>query len=610
MVPEVRPRVFVGPIAAGEKVIASTQSEVFQFLRENYGDAIAVEMEGLGFLEAARANQQVSAIVVRGISDLIKDKNLKDPKKGTEDQRQREASHNASAFAFEVLAKLEINVKDSSKSRAETTISTMNPQQKQRLEQRKETLQAEWNIRNEKLGQLRLAYAIEAGIAIKFQLDKQIQDEEKLIGKLEDELTAIEQSLHLPVEHTTELNRHIHTDIDKLQQESKFILSEIRTDIGGLTLNRTSLVTEALKKLSTTLLLEIGGAPGVGKSSLLKALVENRRSKGPAIGFSGDRITGAGWNGYASYLQLSQPLDKLLLELSNGAQTTIFIDGIDRIIEREKRTVINDLFRALAELSVDENNSPRWLVVYSAREENIQDVYRWLNWQVLGTPVRLQVPELTLDELKRIAEHSPNLKPLLYIEQLSSVLKNPLMLSLLEDARMLPNSEELPPITTEIEISKVWWERMVGDEGSVIGHDRKNSLLRVGRQVVRSPGKLFPTEDHVSPESIVSLKSDRILSQDPERELYRFSHDLLEDWVLYRVLDQRRERLSAYLLEIGEPFGLYRAVQLLGMSLLENSETADSWIELLEEIEGVSELSVRWRQALLTAPLLSLGLTH
>ena len=62
---------FVAPIAAGEKVVASKQSDIFQFLRTSYNDAIAVEMEGFGFLSAVFAYPNIKAIVIRGISDLV-----------------------------------------------------------------------------------------------------------------------------------------------------------------------------------------------------------------------------------------------------------------------------------------------------------------------------------------------------------------------------------------------------------------------------------------------------------------------------------------------------------------------------------------------------------
>jgi nucleoside phosphorylase len=92
--------VFVGPVAAGAKIIKSSLGAVATLLRENYGDTLAVEMEGEGFMRAAHTNQ-VDSIVIRGISDLLDGKAEAD-KSGS----QEIASDHASAFAFELLARL------------------------------------------------------------------------------------------------------------------------------------------------------------------------------------------------------------------------------------------------------------------------------------------------------------------------------------------------------------------------------------------------------------------------------------------------------------------------------------------------------------------------
>jgi nucleoside phosphorylase len=94
-----QPRSFVGPIAAGSKVVASRRSMIFRLLQQTYGDALAVEMEGVGFLAAAFPHADVPALVVRGISDLIGGK-AKTERHGS----QEIASRNAAAFAFAVLS--------------------------------------------------------------------------------------------------------------------------------------------------------------------------------------------------------------------------------------------------------------------------------------------------------------------------------------------------------------------------------------------------------------------------------------------------------------------------------------------------------------------------
>lgn len=94
------PRIHIGPIAAGSKVVAGQRSAAAQVVQQHYGDALAIEMEGYGALRAAWL-RNTEAIVIRGISDLLDKKSASD-KAGWQD---RAAAH-AAAFAAELLGSL------------------------------------------------------------------------------------------------------------------------------------------------------------------------------------------------------------------------------------------------------------------------------------------------------------------------------------------------------------------------------------------------------------------------------------------------------------------------------------------------------------------------
>jgi nucleoside phosphorylase len=94
-------RVYSGKIAAGEKVMTNIDSETLTFLRTHVSDAYAVEMEGLGFLEACRHFFQVKSLLLRGISDLIRGKDGFD-EKGS----QPYAAQNVAAFLFGLIDKM------------------------------------------------------------------------------------------------------------------------------------------------------------------------------------------------------------------------------------------------------------------------------------------------------------------------------------------------------------------------------------------------------------------------------------------------------------------------------------------------------------------------
>ena len=112
-------RCFVGAVAAGEKVISSVKADEFVFIKDHYGDSLAVEMEGYGFLHAGYANT-TPCMVVRGISDLIANKAVSDASGS-----QPIAAHHASQVAFRLIDEQRIIATLPAVASTDTTLETL-----------------------------------------------------------------------------------------------------------------------------------------------------------------------------------------------------------------------------------------------------------------------------------------------------------------------------------------------------------------------------------------------------------------------------------------------------------------------------------------------------
>jgi nucleoside phosphorylase len=95
--------VFSGTIASGEKVIASYKSDLYKHIKNDASHALALEMEGLGFLTVCMTRPAIKSLLLRGISDLVNDKGEMDGKGS-----QSYASKNVAAFLFGLISELDL----------------------------------------------------------------------------------------------------------------------------------------------------------------------------------------------------------------------------------------------------------------------------------------------------------------------------------------------------------------------------------------------------------------------------------------------------------------------------------------------------------------------
>ena len=395
-------------------------------------------------------------------------------------------------------------------------------------------------------------------------------------------------------------------DLERLREHTKLALSSVQSTIGGLVLDRSAIVADVLERMNHGQTLFLVGAPGVGKSAVLRAVGETRRPEGPVIALSGERLAGdlVGWDGFAAMLRLERGLEELVLALSGTARPCLLIDGIERIEGPGARRAINDLLAAIGELPRGPEREPRWSLAITTREETLAVVREWLELPA-GSGEVIHVPDLSDEEVSVLADRRPHLRWVLAAPHVGPVVRNAYFLKILEQARA--EAPALPAErVTEAFVHSLWWERVVGRG---MDRARQQAMLRLAEQSLAQRTRRLRVGG-IDAQVLNGLEADGILRRDPGTDTYWFGHDNLEEWTVARVLGQYDTDVIGFLRSSGEPFWAASALQLLACARLEGGDGGEQWRDLLRQAEADRDSNARWIDAVLTAPLRSARLAE
>lgn len=382
-------------------------------------------------------------------------------------------------------------------------------------------------------------------------------------------------------------------DLVRIADAATHALQDIDLTLDGVAVERPALVEQIDDALQASRYVEIQGPPGSGKSALLRHCAECSAERGFVLVLKSDRIVGPGWAGLAQHWRLeTDRLHDLLVELAAMGEPMLFIDGIDRLVDRGQRQIVLDIAREI----VRDPALAAWRIVASCRDNNTEHVRTWLQTEISALGIaQVRVGAFSDDEAAVLADRRPALRPLLFgAPAVRELARRPFFLSMLARLRAAtaPGSE--------VELATLWWERGGYDAEHIDARLRQQVLLAFARSGLCSFGRELSVAG-LDPGAIDGLVADGVLREPLKGVSVAFSHDILLEWAAFALLRAVGTNWLGVVRDAGEPAHLGRPVELLAQSVI---ETGGPWLATLESLEQ-SDARSQWNRCWLLAPLAS-----
>lgn len=385
-----------------------------------------------------------------------------------------------------------------------------------------------------------------------------------------------------------------------LVEHGQTVRDGIRSAIAeGYTIERSRYVQSLAARQADHPVVIVSGVAGSGKSSLACKLLAQVEDGCPVLAFQAVEFATAHVDEVLVNAQTSLNHQRLLALLAGHDRKVIFVDGVERLLERSVR----DAFSQLLQLP---QKDPSIQIVLTVRDYSLETVRNALLTPAGLTPEIFEVPALSDAELDGVQLGVPALSLPLGNEQLRGFLRTPYVLDLA--SRLRWGDAPFPASLREFR-RKVWLDLIRADGYAAGGMParREKVFLDIARnRATELRPFVRPGVDDA--EALDALRRDSLVESSRESSaVYAVTHDVLEDWGVLQWIDDRFAESNGSVTELADAVGGYPAIRRAFRQWLAERfeiDSGDAQSLVLRAI-GQQELPAYFRDDCLVAALLS-----
>lgn len=384
--------------------------------------------------------------------------------------------------------------------------------------------------------------------------------------------------------------------LDEIKNHNENILQAIQVEIPfgekQIKIDRSKIIEEIVKASNKKQNIIISGEGGCGKTALFKKFYSLQSRKIPICIFKATELNVNQVNDLFKF-DNNYSFAQFIKAYQNESIKIFVIDSAEKLAEITNGDILNTLIQKL--------NEAGWNIIFTTRYSYLNDLTFHIKENYQLSFVVLDIPLISIDELKSISEDFDFSLPenQKFIER----LRNLFYLS--DYAQFYSNIDKKSNLKSFIEL--LWKKRIQNNliQKNNLHIERERCLIHIAEKRCAT-GRFYINAEDLPQTALFQLKQDEILGYDDIHNGYFITHDIYEEWTLDKIVSRNYANyfvIKLFFDDIGNSLPIRRAFRLwLSDQLSDNSQEIENFLK-----EAFSENSITqfWKDELLISVLLS-----